>query len=657
MRLLAVICAAIVLSGCAEKRVVTINTRPSDARISIDDVEKGQGSVTQEVVFKNDRDSHKVTASKPGYKDRVVVLTKDEKQKNIQIDLRPMTRVVNVVVQPVPAVVKINGKAISSEPMSAVTKELEFTIDEAGKWTSYTLSAEHAGFAPANVVVNWLDQPQAVYTLTLEPMKKDLNITTTPPGAEVFLDDEALGTSPVHDGGRAFPFDVAANQFSPRVLKAVKPGYDPVVRDISWDGGKTDYQIDFTAKHKPVRIITDPPGATVTIEGAELKRDGSGNSIASLEFAPINDKGELKTYTASIKKKTAESEWEPASLTIGWDGGRSDYSVPLVEIKTLPLPLLTLEMKRNDDGAWEALPKWITTIAARDVTEGKKPAPVRISPLMPKGTSIDSLAVSPDGKQVLFTVLQGKDKSDFRSQMHVLKTDGSGGAELLTDGRSLDVMPAYSPGGEQIVFSSNRAGRRLSIWSIATSGAPGITNLTNDEGFDLWPSLDSDPKPRLFYQAMFDTRPDPRLFANQVGTVFRQDLAPQGGTQPRVNPKNDAVIFSAVNEKTGKRDLWRMSDKGGLAQNLTNTPDVDEFDAAWNKDGSKIAFASDRAVDEKGRNNLDIWLMDLSLPQQPLQVTSNASQDDAPQWDTGGNSIYFRSNRGGEWGIWKVLVK
>src|SRR5439155_1534494 len=163
--------------------------------------------------------------------------------------------------------------------------------------------------------------------------------------------------------------------------------------------------------------------------------------------------------------------------------------------------------------------------------------------------------------------------------IYLVKTDGTGGADLLTDGRSLDVMPQYSPSGEQIVFSSNRAGRRLSIWSIATSGAPGLTNLTNDEGHDLWPSLDSDPKPRLFYQAMFDTRPDARIFANQVGTVFRQDLAPQGGFQPRVNPKNDAVIFWAVNERTGKRDIWKMSDKGGLPDNLTNTPEMDEFAA------------------------------------------------------------------------------
>src|SRR5206468_2940956 len=150
------------------------------------------------------------------------------------------------------------------------------------------------------------------------PMKKDLNVTTTPPGAQVFLDDELLGASPVHDPGRTFPFDVAAGQFVPRQVKVVKPGYDSVVQQVSWDEGKTDYQIELLPKTKPVRILTDPPGASVAIDGVELKRDPAGNSITQLAFPPINDKGDLRSYSASIKKKTAETEWEPATIKIGW---------------------------------------------------------------------------------------------------------------------------------------------------------------------------------------------------------------------------------------------------------------------------------------------------------------------------------------------------
>ena len=43
-------------------------------------------------------------------------------------------------------------------------------------------------------------------------------------------------------------------------------------------------------------------------------------------------------------------------------------------------------------------------------------------------------------------------------------------------------------------------------------------------------------------------------------------------------------------------------------------------------------------------------------PERPVQVTTNGSHDDCPAWDPSGQTIYFRSNRGGEWAIWKIDV-
>ena len=57
------------------------------------------------------------------------------------------------------------------------------------------------------------------------------------------------------------------------------------------------------------------------------------------------------------------------------------------------------------------------------------------------------------------------------------------------------------------------------------------------------------------------------------------------------------------------------------------------------------------------RVNYDIWVLDPAHPERPLRITSNASWDDCPAWDPGGAVLYFRSNRGGEWGIWKINLK
>ena len=346
------------------------------------------------------------------------------------------------------------------------------------------------------------------------------------------------------------------------------------------------------------------------------------------------------------------------TLEIGWDQGKAEYAIALKEIKTLPVPLLVAEPKRSEEG-WTMVRRSVSTTAMKDVRRADaREQPKRLTNL-PKGSMIDSLAISPDGAHLVFSVIQSRGENDLHSQLMMIRTDGSGGLESFSDGKSLDLHPSFSPDGRNVIFSSNRGGKRMSIWMMSAAGAPGITQLTNDDNNDLWPSMDANR--HLFYQAFVDTRPDPRLFMTELGKTTRTDLTQAGGTQPRVSPDAKAdsgtLLFTNVNEKTGKRDLFSMKTDGGIPENITNTPDSDEFDAAWNHEGTKLAFASDRGVDEEKRNNFDIWILDLANPAQPVQITSNGSWDDCPVWDPSGNSIYFRSNRGGEWAIWKIVVK
>lgn len=655
IRLLSILLLCSLTVGCVTTRRLTITSKPADAMIKVDGVDVGKAPVLHEFAFKDDKEIHRVSAVKLGFKEQTFNLTRDFDKETLTIDLKPQTKRINISVSPVPAVVSINGKPASTEAQAAISQELEFTVDPNGRWNTYTISAERTGFLPAQALVRFEDR-DPVYVLQLEPMRKEVAINTIPTGADVSIDGEMIGKSPVRRADVPFEYDTTKEQFVARKIKLAKPGYDPYETEIGWDDGKTDYTLNLMAKQKTIRVNSDPSGAVVMLEGKELPREANGASTIKLEFPPTNDKGELRTYKLIVTKKTDQSEWYPQEILVGWDNGKSDYSVNLREIKTMPVNLLTWQMSRADNG-WEVLPKVVQTIAAKDTSEGSGKEPPLLLTQMPKGTMIDTLTLSPDGKTVLFTVLYGRDRKDFRSQIYTIKTDGTGGAAVLTDGKSLELMPSYSPDGKRIVFSSDRAGKRLSIWSIDANGAPGIVNLTSGETNDLWPSLDSDAKQRLFYQSLIDTRPDPRIFMIQLGTAFRTDLSQSGGMQPRISPRNDVVIFSSINEKTGKRDIFKMDAKGGLPQNLTNTPDVDEYDAVWNRDGSKLAYVCDRGVDEEKRQNADIWVIDLARTDQPTQVTTNASQDECPAWDLSDNAIYFRSNRGGDWGIWRVGVR
>ena len=227
--------------------------------------------------------------------------------------------------------------------------------------------------------------------------------------------------------------------------------------------------------------------------------------------------------------------------------------------------------------------------------------------------------------------------------------------QQLNDANSLDVMPSYNPNGDRIVYASNRTGRRLTIWERSTTGIGGIISLAdNRDEQDLWPSIDADPHTHLFYEALFDGQPDGHLYMATLNSSERAELTVNGISEPRISPNASSIVFVNVNERTGKREIYRMPIEGGTPELLASSPDADCYDPCFSADGSKLAFASDLGLDAEKRHNPDIWVIDLAHPEAPEQVTRNGSVDDCPAWDPKGNAIYFRSNRGGAWGIWRI---
>src|SRR5688572_28105413 len=317
MRFIPTLCIFVALltaTGCTTTKVVTITTMPPDATIKVDGQYRGMGKHTETFVFTDEDDSHMVTVSRLGFKEEPVTISRNFNRDNVQVELKPLTRRVNFVISPLPAHLIIDGQRVTTEPTTTVSRELEFTVDAGNNWINHKVVAERPGFKADEVTVAWMDQDPN-YTLNLGLLKKNLSITSNPEGAEVYIDGERVGVTPVSLQEWAFPPDTNSGEIIPQQLKVVKPGYPDVQQELSWDDGRTEYQVDLTAKTKDVRITTSPPGAAVTIEGKELERDDTGASVATLAFPPVDDSGTLRTYEATVAKKTAETEWHPQKLT------------------------------------------------------------------------------------------------------------------------------------------------------------------------------------------------------------------------------------------------------------------------------------------------------------------------------------------------------
>jgi hypothetical protein len=654
--------------ACATTRQYTFTAKPSDATIIVDNgPQRAIGQLTTQITFKNGGDVHNVTASRTGYQDKTLALHRDDKDSSIEIDLDEMQRRLSFSVLPVAGVIAIDGSPLSSDPVSQFSTVQNFTVDSDGNWTKYDVTATREGWEPAKLTVTWTDS-SADYVLQLRPRRKDLSITTNPPGAIVSVDGQDIGAGPAVAKSVEFPYDNSSGQYLVRKVRVSKPGYEPVEKQISWDDGKTDYQIDLVPYEKIVRIQTDPIGATVVIDGKPANPGPDGVPTADLIFVPQDDRGTLPVFNAVVTKKTAETEWYPVNLSIPWDGGKTDYSATLKEIMTRHVPLLSIDMERDPDGVWQILPRESDTIGMKDVSEGPGKEPPAQLYQAPSGSSIGTLAVNPAGSQILFTLVSGNTRLDLRSQIFGIDATGPGNLQEITDGKALDIMPSFTPDGNQIVFASNRAGRRLNIWRRSLNGGAGIEQLTSSDEQDLWPMIDAAPRARLFYEALSDSQPDPQLYMAPVDGGPRMDLTTIPVNQPRISPRADAILFTSLNQRTGNREIYRIPDRGGPPVDLTNDPDSDCYDPVWSMDGNMIAYVSDRGyasypvqrdgqvVDERHRN-ADIWIIDLAHPDKPIQVTTNGSVDDCPTWDPSGSYIYFRSNRGGQWGIWRISVK
>jgi hypothetical protein len=633
---------------------------PPDADGRVDDRVRGKGQYTETFTFTSDTDFHRVSVEREGYRRQDVTISPDDPREVLTVELKPVARRVTFTVTPMPAIVRLNGKPLNAVPAAQVETEVAFEVDDFGRWGAMRVTAEREGFDPYTREIKYEDK-QSVYVLDLQAKRKDFTISTSPDKAEVFINGEPRGTSPVRMDGYEFPVDPRTGRHVPHKIRVEKPGYAPLETEISWDDGRQNYEWALEPLTKTVRIVTEPRDARVFIgrgEGVvEVPLDESGAHTRELVFGPPNERGQLPAYNCRVtREKTADQEWKDHSFILGWDAGRTNYEIKLQEILTRQVPLLRMRLSPREDGSWAVAGERVMTVGMKDTDEGAEGAkPAKITQL-PKETFVDSLAVSPDGTQLAFTVLF-EDAGRLVSRIVTQQTDGSADTRDLTDGTSLEVTPSFTPDGSRIVFASNRGGRNLSIWSMPATDEPVPERLTILGSHELWPTVDSNPKPRLFYETYIDTRPGPRLYSTPVGVTMPRDLAPAGGTQPRVAPTADAVLFAARDPKTGKRDLFRMTDEGRDVTNLTNTPDVDEFDATWSGDGLRVAYVSDQGATSEAPNNTDLWVLDPAGGSQPVRVTANLSQDDCPAWDQNGRALYFRSNRGGQWNVWRIDVK
>lgn len=253
--------------------------------------------------------------------------------------------------------------------------------------------------------------------------------------------------------------------------------------------------------------------------------------------------------------------------------------------------------------------------------------------------------------------------------------------ERVTSSRHADLAPAFSSDGEYLFFASNRdAEDRSDVFRLPSvrRGALDVVTRNLPNGGATDPSQAEDGTVVFsFIPAFARSLADAQVYARIGGLMGYDSLIVQGGAQPQISPEGRQIAY------VGGGDLWLCSIDGSAQRRLTTDGEelrelyeqnslpkpADQARYAqfernwmtpatatpeWAPDGQRIAYASLAGVDGEGRPNYDIYLIDLQGRRQ--QVTTNGSVDLFPRFSPDGRWLYFLSNRGLQWAVWRIPV-
>ena len=230
---------------------IVVNSYPEKASVYINDSFAGETPIT----IKNLRlGTYTVTVKLAGYKayNEVVNLSGRNAKKTISIILEHSTLSIQVDSTPQGASVYLDGILKGNTPLliSDVTADVKHVLE---------LKLEN--YSDYLQTVNGQEGDTIQILAQLEPVTTRIVINSTPSGADVYLNDKAVGKTPL---------DLKDIEEGNYKLKVILPQYTPYEENITVEKGKTIREdIALIKAQTFISITSNPVGAKVFIDNIE----------------------------------------------------------------------------------------------------------------------------------------------------------------------------------------------------------------------------------------------------------------------------------------------------------------------------------------------------------------------------------------------------
>jgi len=539
----------------------------------------------------------------------------------------------------------------------------------------YTFIVERPGYQSESVTY-YTKQKLKELAVTLEPLQVDREVTikSAPDGAAVTIDGQAAGLTPLTKKV-TFSRDNKSAPWKPQAVTVARTDYQSESLKISYEA-PTPPPVTLSQLRKERVFGVETKAADGAAIQAVLTLDNRELGIAPQKVSVVFSRSDkTKPWPTSTLRAEIPTIYQPAQVTLTQDLAEN-VSLLLKPVTELPVALYSPVVEVTATGARIGVDQ-STKLALLE--SGERNAAIasltRVTRFLRHDQNakaplqaINSYAITPDGESAILAITSQDDSGKFFSGLFLKKVeDDSGGIARLVDNnkRYYDANPVIAPDSNNIlVFQSNRGDLqkpdifRVNFADNRTAG--GVSRITNDQRFNYGPTY-TDSNREVVYLSV---EPNYPLAKPQLSTVKFDGALPtqfQIVTEEVSHREHSKIYFTRVDESSGKRQILSVEPDGRLETNLIS----DESFLAANcinpvasfTNPVRILFVSDRDVDDQNRHNNNIYVMNADGT-QIQQLTANGSDDILPSWSpTDPNVIYFLSNRGGAYNLWRLRLR
>jgi Tol biopolymer transport system component len=213
------------------------------------------------------------------------------------------------------------------------------------------------------------------------------------------------------------------------------------------------------------------------------------------------------------------------------------------------------------------------------------------------------------------------------SQIHIVSSDGTGGAQL-TQEPARAFVPSWSPDRTRIAFTSDRAAGNFNLWTMHPDGSDPV-QLTSVAG-DVSPSWSADGT-RLVFESSTGAG---LSVVNADGSGRVQITGVATDAYPSWSPDGTRIAFSRSPGPGPQLQLYLVQPDGSGLMQLPTPGITDCIYPRWSPDGTRLAFSGYDA------NGSSVWIVN-DDGSGLRRVTPTDMEAFTPSWSPTGDRLAF----------------